>query len=350
MTAAKSPNSSRRRLPNADAICGCHKIVPVRVLAIGLIVGLSILAKSQEQSSARQWDAGESGLVDLISKGNPALANWPATQIVSPPIEVPLSSAADAQNVLTSLADQIPQWGPYFEKSGRSFRAECRDFVESLDALSNSLVKNTLQQLTPLPELDVAFQFNPSPSTIVKTFGATNQPASVKWDADSRQTNSTRAGSQRRLRLRLGRSRFSVAQSAELEELFENDFTATFAADALDIVYVRPGRWFSSALVSEYKNGAFKSQSNSRWWGATGLLGLNIRGLVIARNPRFSIQLDKRTYVRIKEVISAGGTIVVGPFIAGSSGSRLTFDDASSKITSAGTGGTYVIAVLNQVN
>jgi hypothetical protein len=350
MMTARSQNSNRRELANADAKRVCRKVLFVSVLGIGLIVGWAVLVRSQERSSDQQWDAEESRLVDLISRGDPTLANWPATQIVSPPIELPLSSATDAQTVLTSLADQIPQWSPYFEKSGRSFLAKYKEFVESLDASSNSLVKNSLQQLTPLPELNVAFQFNPGAPTIVKTFAATNPAASVRWDADSRETNSSKAGSQRRLRVRLGRSQFSLARSAELEELYDTNFSARFAADALDVVNVRPGHWFSSALVSEFKNGALKSQSNSPWWGPRGQLGLNIRGLVIARNPTFSIQLDKRTYVRIKEVVSAGGSIVVGPFIAGAAGNRLTFDDASAKITSSGTGGTYVIAVLNQLN
>src|SRR5258708_475569 len=135
----------------------CHRVHIMALLAAALIV-LSIDGLSQQNTPAPEWDQGESGLVDLIAKGDRVWAAWPYTQIVSPPIEISLSNIPEVQRVLGGLVDQIPTWTPYFEPTGRSFRGEYKAFVESLDSSSNALIKDGLQQLTPLPDLTVAFQ------------------------------------------------------------------------------------------------------------------------------------------------------------------------------------------------
>jgi hypothetical protein len=318
------------------------------ILLALILESVATVGSVQKVAIGREWDAADYGLVGLVTRGVPNAARFPGVQVVSPPIEVPISGSAEAQRALIEIADQIPTPGPYFESSGRRLRSEYKDFLNSLDIAGDQLVKSSLADLenngaTP------PFQFNPSISGLVRTFAAASSTPLVRWDAGRNDTQADTRRTALKLRVRLGRGRGTAALASDAEELAGEQFAASFSADGLEIVYVKPTGWFAQSLVERYKGGPFKPSAGGPWFGVGGRLFLCVRAIVLAKNPRFSLRLSQRSYQRVKQTVSAGGTIVVGSLIAGSGSSEIRFDDKESTISSETAGRTFAVAVLNEM-
>ena len=316
---------------------------------IGLLPWTSLSGQAPKQQS-EEWDAVESGLVDLLARGNETLRKYPAIQIVSPPISLDRSNPDGVQRALVQLADEIPEWGPYFRPSGRRVRVE---FAAFIDALQNPVSWPGGTQPS-IPSDDTAYRFTPDIADLARK-GAPIAPAgTVKWEVQSGSGSAATTKSSKRIRIRIGSLVGRGSSSVSEDDVDAVLADGSFSADGMLIVSIVPGPWFSARAIDRFGKGPFKTTGDpSRWWGPSGRFALYPRSLIVARQPSFSLKLDAHSYQRVKMAFAAGATIAVGPFRLSKSGSgsaEFKFDDSLKSIFAKQANEDVVIAVMNHVN
>lgn len=308
-----------------------------------------VSAQSSSQS-VQEWDAVEAGLVDLLARGNAVLRRPPAIQIVSPPVTLDYGDPENLRRSLVEMADEIPQWGPYFEPSGRTVRKEFRAFLDSID--SPTPWPDGTQP--PIPADSAAYRFNPDLPELARKNAALLPPGKIQWEAQTNSGVATSRSSSKRIRLRIGPLGLRGSAAGKQQELDSQLAEGVFSASGLSLIGVVPGPWFSSRFIDRFAKGPFKSGGGAEaWWGPKGRLSLYPRSLVIVSDPSFSLRLDSRSYRQVRLAIAGGASIGVGPFQMTPSGTgkaEFSFDDKLLTITAKRSSRAVIIAVINQVN
>lgn len=323
-------------------------------LCVFMFAGVSARTILSAQSSIRpaeEWDAVEIGLVELAARGNAALKQPPMMQIVSPPVVLDSSSAKAMQRSLVQLADQIPQWGPYFRPSGRSLRKEFAAFVDSLEGP----IPWPGGTQPPILDDESAFRFSPDLPGLVQKGSSVLPPGVVEWEAQAGSASTTTAGSSRKIRFRLSSIGIGGSATTRFADVESTRAEGVFSARGFSVVSVVQGRWFSSSVINRFAKGPFKKNmagGSDPWWGPGGRFSLYPRSFVVLGQPSFSLQLDADSYRRIKEAVKGGATVKVGPFWMEPTrkGDEFSFDDKRSTITAKRPDQAVVVAVINQLN
>jgi hypothetical protein len=318
------------------------------LMFIALVPCTNLFGQAPKQQS-EEWDAVESGLVDMLARGNQTLRKYPAIQIVSPPLVLDGSNPEGVQHALVQLADSIPEWSPYFRPSGRSVRQEFGAFI---DALKNpvSLPGGAPQSVT---SDDTAYRFNPDIAELTQKGTSIAPAGTVKWEVQSGSGSAGTTKSSKRVRIRIGPLVGRGSSSTREDDLDAVQADGTFSADGLLVVNIMPGAWFSSRAIDRFGKGPFKTGDPSQWWGPSGHFALYPRSLIVARQPSFSLKLDARAYQRVKLAVAGGATIAVGPFRLSKSRSgsaEFKFDDSQNTVFAKQADEDVVIAVMNHLN
>ncbi|NTX15964.1 hypothetical protein HUA76_34865 [Myxococcus sp. CA056] len=112
----------------------------------------------------------------------------------------------------------------------------------------------------------------------------------------------------------------------------DKNVTATIAVKSSTIVPVTPGAWYDGGFMADVargKGGGYEilnpwvakgGEGSSSLFGQHGLLASRISGLVVAYQPRFSIEMSEATYERHYEKFEASLSLRIGPFSFGGSG------------------------------
>ena len=331
-----------------------HHVKPGKLSIVFSCLALFVLGTVQNRSFAQApsqpsqgWDAVEAGFVNFLARSDPALRQPPAIQIVSPPLDLDHKDAEVLRGILVQTADTIPEWGPYFQASGRTVREEFQAFVSSLEN-TGPWPGGTRPEV---PKDATAFAFSPDVTKMVLGESFV-QPERVEWKVMSSSGSQDTRTSSTKIRLRIGRAGINGSASGKQQE-FDSQFAeGVFSFTGVSTVSVIPGRWFSNRIIGASLKGPFKPGSGpGDWWGPNGRFSLYPKSLVIVSDPSFTLQLDVRSYQEVRRALEGGATIGVGPFeIRASERAKVSFDEKQLTISVKQTSKAMLMAVINQVN
>jgi hypothetical protein len=315
---------------------------------LALIALVSTGFAQPASQSSEEWDAFEAGLVDFLARGNPALREAPAIQIVSPPIDLDSRDPETIRLVLVRTADTISQWGAYFRPSGRTLRQEYQSFSSALET-----PVSTPDSTRPGATDTVAFRFSPDFAELASKGSVFLEPESIRWELTAK--SDSKAGRISSKKLRIGIGPVSARGSAFSKRIAVNNQVAegVFSATGMSTVNIIPGGWFSSGSIDRFAKGPFKpGREGVHWWGRNGRLGLYPRSLVVVSDPSFSLRLDARAYHEVRTAFTSGASIGVGSFQIQSQDNKteVSFDEEHLTIMARKKSRAMIIAIINQVN
>lgn len=137
-------------------------------------------------------------------------------------------------------------------------------------------------------------------------------------------------------------------------DIQQNTISLSYGAYALGYIPITPGPWYSGLLVTRYRSGPFKPNSDltpELLWGPKGSLNLMPVGVVVAYKPQIHAKLTNDVYSKLQESHNAGGSVSIGPFSFGGSHARsverVTWDKTKGEVTVESESPTpLVVAVL----
>lgn len=140
--------------------------------------------------------------------------------------------------------------------------------------------------------------------------------------------------------------RGSAGGSSSAVDTHNDAFSMTIQLKGLQVFDVRPGDWFSQALIQAWKDGPFEPNSiiNAKYksgtlYGQDGFFALRSARYIVAYQPKIVLGMSNSNYHESKSSWSAGGGLSIGPFSFGASGggssTNITWDDAKNTVTIA---------------